>query len=292
MDVYGYNMAFFLREDGTADMIADDGSSPGSCTYTNNGKNLTINTEVGTFTGTASDDGTEIYCNEMDTNYILGDESIVADEEYIYVFDNSLGGYVVFVIDSDQESYGAIRTGINGFQTVEVADRAFANNKNLTVVPVIPSSVTSFDEYAFYGCTSLTSIEIPDSVTSIGEAVFSGCTSLTSITFGEYSQLTTIGNMAFFDCDGLTRIEIPASVTCIDNKAFQNCNSLTSVTFSEDSQLTSIGAGSFGYCTSLTTIIYEGTMEEWSKITLDDDWRSTEDSATTVKCKDGTVSLN
>ena len=41
--------------------------------------------------------------------------------------------------------------------------------------------VTSIGEYAFRGCTSLTSIVIPDGVTSIGKYAFWNCTSLTSI---------------------------------------------------------------------------------------------------------------
>lgn len=46
---------------------------------------------------------------------------------------------------------------------------------------VIPDSVTSIGENAFYWCKSLTSITIPDSVTSIGDRAFEDCTSLTSI---------------------------------------------------------------------------------------------------------------
>ena len=46
---------------------------------------------------------------------------------------------------------------------------------------VIPDTVTSIGSYAFWGCSSLTSIEIPSSVTSIGYSVFYGCSSLTSI---------------------------------------------------------------------------------------------------------------
>ena len=65
---------------------------------------------------------------------------------------------------------------------------------------IIPSTyqgypVTSIGDYAFRGCTGLTSITIPDSVTSIGNNVFGDCTSLTSITIPD--SVTSIGDSAF-----------------------------------------------------------------------------------------------
>ena len=61
-------------------------------------------------------------------------------------------------------------------------------NKTLVVgcpTSVIPSngSVTSIGNYAFYGCTSLTSITISNRITNIGTYAFYGCTNLTSIAF-------------------------------------------------------------------------------------------------------------
>ena len=65
-------------------------------------------------------------------------------------------------------------------------------------------SVTSIENYAFYGCSSLTSITIPEGVTSIGSSAFSGCSSLTSITISE--SVVEIESLAFEGCTGLTSI--------------------------------------------------------------------------------------
>ena len=92
----------------------------------------------------------------------------------------------------------------------------------------IPNSVTSIEEYAFYGCIGLTSITIPNSVTSIGDAAFSYCYGLTSITIP--NSVTSIGDEAFYYCIGLTSITIPNSVTIIGDVAFGDCSGLTSIT--------------------------------------------------------------
>ncbi len=78
---------------------------------------------------------------------------------------------------------------------------------------IIPAdgSVTSIGDYAFSGCTCLTSITIPDSVTSIGGSAFAGCNGLTSVTIG--NGVTSIDNYAFFKCTGLTDIKFNGTIT-------------------------------------------------------------------------------
>ena len=92
---------------------------------------------------------------------------------------------------------------------------------------VIPNSVTSIGEAAFYECSGLTSVTIPNSVTSIGSGAFYGCSGLTSVTIG--NSVTSIGKDAFGYCPGLTSITIPNSVTNIGDLAFHGCPGLTSV---------------------------------------------------------------
>lgn len=90
---------------------------------------------------------------------------------------------------------------------------------------IIPKSVTSIGDYAFYSC-SLDTIKIPFGVTAIGNHAFYYA-SLTSITIP--NSITNIEEEAFAWCD-LTSIEIPNSVKNIGDGAFRDCTGLTSVT--------------------------------------------------------------
>ena len=112
------------------------------------------------------------------------------------------------------------------------------------------NDITSIGNYAFLGCSDLTSIDIPNSVTSIGNNAFTNCSGLTSCTIG--SGVTSIGAQAFLNCISLTSIDIPNSVTSIGTSTFEGCTSLTSINI--PNSVTSIGAQAFYQCSSLTSI--------------------------------------
>ena len=117
-------------------------------------------------------------------------------------------------------------------------------------------SVTTIGNYAFYNCTSLTTINIPNSVTTIGGFAFEGTAWYnnqpdgvvyaglvayiykgtmpegTSITLKEGTK--GIAAYAFADCSGLTNINIPNSVISISNVAFSRCSCLASISVASD----------------------------------------------------------
>ena len=149
-----------------------------------------------------------------------------------------------------------------GARTVGVKSQNSSSPRysNLNGSLTIPSTLTfgsttytvvAIGNYAFQGCTGLTSVTIPNTVTTIGNYAFQGCNRLISVTIP--NSVTSIGEYAFSGCSSMTgSLTIPNSVTSIGNYAFDNCNGLTSVTIGNS--VTSIGICAFRNCTGLTEI--------------------------------------
>ena len=137
-------------------------------------------------------------------------------------------------------------------------------------------------EYAFSGCTNLTSA-VCNNNGSIGEYAFSGCTNLTSLTLGE--KVLSIGNYSFQNCSSLPSVVIPDSVSVLGEYAFSGCSSLANVTLgnhvkklgnyvfkdcnglpsiSIPASVNSIGNYTFTGCTKLKTLIFADRENELS----------------------------
>ena len=168
----------------------------------------------------------------------------------------------------------------NTYSVTRIKDFAFSGCSGLTSVE-IPNSVTWIGEYAFYECSRLTSMVIPNSVTLIRDFAFSGCSGLTSVVIP--NSVTTIGDYAFHSCSGLTSVEIPNSVTWIGDYAFENCSGLTSVEI--PNSVTSIGANPFSgtawYNNQPGGVVYLGNYLLGYKGTMP--------SNTSIEIKDGTL---
>ena len=182
-------------------------------------------------------------------------------------------------VDKSNVSYHS-----NGNCLIDTKQKALISGCNSSIIPN-DGSVTSIDDFAFYGYIDLRSIAIPDSVTSIGRSAFNGCVDLTSVTIG--NGVTSIGSSAFAGCCGLTCIAIPDSVTSIGDWAFSGCSGLTSIVipdnvvdigfgaFSDCSGLTSvtipdsvtsIGIMAFEDCNKIEDVFYQGDINKWLKI--------------------------
>lgn len=115
---------------------------------------------------------------------------------------------------------------------------------------IIPNSVISIGERAFYEYSELTSVAIGDNVESIGIMSFYGCNNLERVIFGE--NVSRIEPNAFSHCSKLNNVEIPNNVTFIGGGAFSWCSSLTDIKLSNS--ITSIESGLFRNCTSLEIV--------------------------------------
>ena len=131
-----------------------------------------------------------------------------------------------------------------------IGDVAFWGCKSLTNIN-IPNSVTTIGEQAFWGCESLVNINIPNSVTTIGDSAFAYCDSLTSINIP--NSVTTIGEFAFWGCESLVNINIPNCVTTIGEQAFLGCKSLTNINI--PNSVTTIEDRAFCGCKNLPSHI-------------------------------------
>ena len=162
VEPYNSEWCFFFRDNGVLDFINLTYGETEICTYEVNGNNIITHSSLGDIPAAIISAG-EVYCAALGINFVLGDGSVVADQDYIYVYKEDLGGYEVSAIDKTKAEYGAIKTGINGIDTMKLADRAFYWSDKLTMV-IIPNSVTHIGTHTFYACKNLVDITFTGTV--------------------------------------------------------------------------------------------------------------------------------
>ena len=182
----------------------------------------------------------EDYTSTTTTDEATGEEKTIYTPNETFVEKNPKYAFTFSLNDTDKT---ATITGPVGSPTeLDIPSKLIVKGQGYTT--------TSIGNYAFTGCTSLTSVTIGNGVKSIGIGAFGDCDSLTSITIPD--SVTSIGNEAFAYCSNLKSITIPDSVATLGKETFENCSGLTSVTIG--SGVTSMGYAAFENCSGLTSV--------------------------------------
>lgn len=140
------------------------------------------------------------------------------------------------------------------------------------------SQLTRIGGYAFYGCSSLATLQteqpvkdsetgkitgvtyvekLPDTINQFGNSdnaatgngPFTNCTSLQSITIPD--GVENINGSAFSGCTALETVNLPKSLKTIYSSAFSGCTSLKTVNFNKDTSGVTIQKKAFLDCSSL-----------------------------------------
>ncbi len=157
------------------------------------------------------------------------------------------------IVSSINKNWGPMNIEIpdevDGRPVIGIAESAFEGSKRLQSV-IIPSSVKSIGERAFYGCKGLHTVELSEGLTEISDSAFEWCELLKRIEIP--SSVVRIGNSAFQFCSDIKEIIFHEGLKTIGDSAFYACPSVSSLTFPES--LESIGANAFSYCKWLSEI--------------------------------------
>ena len=237
--------------------------------------------------------GDKLYIADMPEDGVVEiEEGITQIQDYAL---KGLQGLISIVLPDSVTSIGdSAFYGCSGLTSVTIPDSvtsisalAFYGSTSITtatmpalaidyipldsLTTVVITSGESIRDYAFSGCSGLTSITIPDSVMSIGVGAFSGCSGLTSITIPD--SVMSIDDQAFYGCSGVietengvgyvddwainydesaTSVQLREGTRGIANYTFLFCRGLTSITIPDS--VTSIGDDAFYGCSGLTSI--------------------------------------
>jgi len=120
--------------------------------------------------------------------------------------------------------------------------------------------VTEIGNYAFYGGTEFTSVNIPVGVTKIGTEAFRNCSGLTTVTLPE--GVTTVGDNAFNTGRIIKNVTIPSTLYGFGNAPFGDMLLSVAVTTDEPPL---IGENAFPNRTRATLVVPQGSTAAYQE---------------------------
>lgn len=178
--------------------------------------------DAGTKTLTVT--GTNIADNPAWPIVIGGTSVEKTDVEHLVI-----GSGVTSIGDNAFKNCANLKTASLSNDVRSMGSSAFYGCTSLTTINFPQNEdFTRIQNSAFYDCTSLTTITLPNNVDIIGDYAFCGCSGLTSVDLG---LVESIGERAFYGCSSLPTISLPNTLTLqnIGDNAFAACGSLQTV---------------------------------------------------------------
>ena len=150
------------------------------------------------------------------TNVTIGDVNSIEDWNTFFDLPNWSTPFTSVVKENNTIT-------LKGGENIVIKKDKFRQNTNLISI-VDLGCVAYLEEFCFFSCTSLTTIDFP-ALTIADSYCFWVGSSLTTINM---PQLTTVGRYFFSDCISLTTITLPA-LTVTGDSFLQGCILLTDI---------------------------------------------------------------
>lgn len=193
------------------------------------------------------------------TEIVIG-ESVTAIGEYAF---NGFVNLQKVTIPSSIESIGNSAFGECVLTDVNINSNAILNGNFNPYIGtmanifgsgvetyILGDAISSIAKYAFYNCSSITTLRLPEYLSSIGESAFQNCTGLT----GEFvfpEGLEILSSYVLQDCSGITSVKLPNTLKEIYTYALSGC-SITELTL--PASLTGISMYGLAGCSGLTLL--------------------------------------
>ena len=174
------------------------------------------------------------------------------------------GEAVITRCRSKRESI-VIPEALGGYSVAGIGKAAFRSNKSASEVH-LPSTLTTIEEQAFFGCSKLRQLYIPKSVIKIVGNPFAGCNNLTEIKAEPGNPRYQTTNGVLYDTDPMdphivcypagktnSSYEMPAGIYYVGEYAFFGNRHLQKVVLCDDAG--AIKAEAFAECAALREIV-------------------------------------
>ncbi|MBQ8293385.1 MAG: leucine-rich repeat protein [Bacilli bacterium] len=203
-----------------------------------------------------------------------------------FVLSNYGDGYLVNGIGTYKDSCVEIPSTYKGLPVDGITTNAFSGNININEV-VLPNTIKSIGWHAFSDCTNLKKITIPTSVIRIDSNAFENCTSLNVYydgTVNNWINISFSSSNIFADIDTLyvrnenmeykklETIYLTSNEINIKYYVFSGMQEIKNIKISKNVSSIKIESNAFNNCDNIKNVYYEGTLEDWLKIKIYDEF--------------------